>query len=48
MEFSGGGDVVNDFYDGDDVVHYCTLSLSDIWVTRQSAEWEPPISTGTL
>ena len=30
------------------VVHYCTLSLFDIWVTRQSAEWEPPISTGTL
>ena len=31
-----------------EVVHYCTLSLFDIWVTRQSAEWEPPISTGTL
>ena len=30
------------------LVHYCTLSLFDIWVTRQSAEWEPPISTGTL
>ena len=25
------------------LVHYCTLSLFDIWVTRQSAEWEPPI-----
>ena len=34
--------------DGRGVVHYCTLSLFDIWVTRQSAEWEPPISTGTL
>ena len=30
------------------LVHYCTLSLFDILVTRQSAEWEPPISTGTL
>ena len=30
------------------LVHYCTLSLFDIWVSRQSAEWEPPISTGTL
>ena len=25
-----------------------SVSLSDILVTRQSAEWEPPISTGTL
>ena len=34
--------------EGWELVHYCTLSLFDIWVTRQSAEWEPPISTGTL
>ena len=25
---------------GVQLVHYCTLSLFDIWVTRQSAEWE--------
>ena len=24
------------------------IIVVDIWVTRQSAEWEPPISTGTL
>ena len=30
---------------GQVLVHYCTLSLFDIWVTRQSAEWEPPILT---
>ena len=30
------------------LVHYCTLSLFDIWVSRQSAEWEPPICGGAL
>ena len=29
--------------DNTGIMHYCTLSLSDIWVTRQSAEWEPNI-----
>ena len=44
----GDGDSDDDGDGDDDEVHYCTLSLSDIWVTRQSAEWEPPIWTGTL
>ena len=39
------GDLLQDYYD---VVHYCTLCLSDNWVSRQSAEWEPPICGGTL
>ena len=35
MEWGGGKGEEEEGEVGEELVHYCTLSLSDIWVTRQ-------------